>query len=140
MIAVPVLSLIALVTGAASGVFRTRAVDSYNHTAAVEPAEPPLPQKRLSYTVYTSSDLDVVNLRIARESHPASITGLVRNNTSQTVASANVTCYLADGAGNLVASDTTDVTNVPPYASVAFRMALKIANAQYVIVGDVHPN
>jgi hypothetical protein len=139
MIGIPAVALLALVTAAASGVFRTHKIDTYNHTAVLEPAAA-LPQKHIADPGYTSSDLDVMDLRIARDSHPPSVTGLVRNNTGQTVASAQVTYYLADDAGSLVASDTTDVRDILPHASVAFRRALKSANAQYVLVRDVHPN
>jgi hypothetical protein len=86
------------------------------------------------------ADLEVVNIRIARDPHAAVVTGIVRNNTNRKVESAEVSYYLADTEGSLVGTDTTDVANVAPHGSVAFRMPLKIANAQYVIVRDVHLN
>jgi len=68
------------------------------------------------------------------------VTGIVRNNTNQKVDSAEVSYYLADTEGSLLGTDTTEVANVEPHGSVAFRMALKIAKAEYVLVRDVHPN
>ena len=135
----PVLALIALVSLAATDVFHFHKADPYEHPPA-EAATAIVPQKRLPDPVLASADLEVVNIRISKDARPPMVSGLVRNNTGQKVDSAEVSYYLADTQGSLVGTDTADVANVGPHASVAFRMALKVANAQYVIVRDVHPN
>jgi hypothetical protein len=145
LITAPVLLLIALVTVAATNRLRFDKVDPYEHppTEAPPPAEAPAqaaPPNRLPDPISASTDLEVVNIRIARDAHPPVVTGMVRNKTNRKVDSAEVSYYLADTAGSLVGTDTTSVANLQPHGSVTFRMALKIANAQYVLVRDVHPN
>jgi len=139
LVAGPVVLLVALVTIAATDLFRFHKADPYEHPPTEAPV-PAVPQKRLPDPILAPADLEVVNIRIARDPHAAVVTGIVRNNTNRKVESAEVSYYLADTEGSLVGTDTTDVANVAPHGSVAFRMPLKIANAQYVIVRDVHLN
>jgi hypothetical protein len=139
LIAAPVLLLIALVTIGATDLFRFHKVDPYEHPPTEAPA-PAVPQKRIPDPILAPADLEVVNIRIARDVHPPVVTGMVRNNTNQKVDSAEVSYYLADTEGSLVGTDTTEVANVEPHGSVTFRMALKVAKAEYVIVRDVHLN
>jgi hypothetical protein len=142
LIAVPVLLLLALVTIGASIRLRPDKMDPHeNPPAEAETPEPaaiqkPLPEDPIS----ASTELEVVDLRIAKGAHPPLVTGTVRNATDRRVASAEVSYYLADAAGSLVGTGTTDVANVAPHGSVGFRMPLKIARAEYVFVRDVHPN
>ena len=138
LIAAPVVLLIALVTIGASDLFRLHRVDPYGPP----PAEAPLPavtRELLPDPVSATTDLEVVNIRIARNTHPPVVTGTVRNKTDRNIVSAEVSYYLANTKGNLVGTDTTDVANVGPHGSVKFRMALKIADAEYVFVRDAHP-
>jgi hypothetical protein len=135
----PVLLLAALITIGATDLFRLHKVDPYEHTTA-EAAVPVAPQKRLPDPVVASSDLEVVNIRISRDAHSPVVTGLVRNNTNKKIDSAEVSYYLANTEGSLVGTGTTDVANVAPHGSVAFKAALKIASAEYVIVREVRPN
>jgi len=139
LIGVPVLVLIALVTIGATNLFRFNQVDPYEHPPTEVP-QAAAPQKRLPDPILAPADLEVVNIRIARDPHAMMVTGTVRNNTNQKVDSAEVSYYLADTEGSLVGTDTTDVANVEPHGSVTFRMPLKVAKAEYVIVRDVHPN
>jgi hypothetical protein len=145
LIAAPVLLLIGLVTIGATTRLRRDKVDPNENSSTEAPppsdASPPaVPRRPSSDPILASTDLEVVNIRIARDAHPPAVTGLVRNKTGRRVASAEVSYYLADTAGSVVGTDTTQVANVEPHGSVAFRMALKIAGAQYVFVRDVHPN
>jgi hypothetical protein len=137
--AAPVLLLIALVMIGATDLFRFHKVDPYEHPPTEAPP-PAAPQKRLPDPILAPADLEVVNIRIARNPHATVVTGVVRNNTNQKVDSAEVSYYLADTEGSLVGTDTTDVANLEPHGSVTFRMPLKIAKAEYVIVRDVHVN
>ncbi|MGC9945150.1 MAG: FxLYD domain-containing protein [Bryobacteraceae bacterium] len=139
MIAAPVLLLVALVTAGATDLFRFHKVDPYEHPPT-EATAPAAPQKRLPDPILAPAELEVVNIRIARDSRATVVTGIVRNNTDQKVDSAEVSYYLADIEGSLLGTDTTDVANVAPHGSVTFRMPLKIAKAEYVIVREVHPN
>jgi|SRR5450755_1572227 hypothetical protein len=139
LLAAPVLLLGALVAIGATDLFRFHKTDPYEHTS-VEAQGPAVPQKRLPEPVLASSDLEVVNIRIAREARQAVVTGVVRNNTNRKVESAVVSYYLADTNGGLVGTDTTGVSNVGPHSSVVFRMPLKIAKAQYVMIREVHAN
>ncbi len=138
-IAIPVVLLVVLILAAATDVFRFHKADPYEHPVADAPA-PVTPKQKLPDPVLASSDLEVVNIKIARDAHPPVVTGVVRNNTGEKVDSAEVSYYLADNEGSLVGTDTTDVSNVQPHGSVSFRMPLKVAKAEYVIVRDVHPN
>ena len=145
LIAAPILLLIALVTIGATGQFRFHKVDPDERPPAEAPAPaeappPAAPQKPLPDPISTSTDLEVVNIRIVRDAHPPVVTGIVRNKTNRKVDSAEVSYYLADTAGSLVGTDTIEVANVEPHGSVAFRMPLKIAKAEYVFVRDAHPN
>jgi len=145
LVAAPVLLLIALVTVGATNRLRFDKVDPYEHppmeaSPQAEAPPPAAPQRTLPDAISASTDLDVVNLRIARDAHPPAVTGVVRNKTNRKVASAEVSYYLADTAGSLVGTDKTEVANVEPHGSVAFRMPLKIAKAEYVFVRDVHAN
>jgi hypothetical protein len=138
LIVAPVLLLIVLVTIGATNPLRFHKVEA-DQRPPVEAPPPAVPQKPLSGPVSASTDLEVVNIRISRDAHPAVVTGTVRNKTNRKISSAEVSYYFADAAGSLVGTDTTEVANVEPHGSVAFRMPLKIARAAYVIVGDVHP-
>jgi hypothetical protein len=139
LIAAPVLLLTALVTVGATDRFRLHQVVPDDRPPAEAPAKA-AQQKPLLDPILASTDLEVVNMRIARDTHPPLVSGLVRNTTDRKVDSAEVSYYLADAAGNLVGTDKTEVANVAPHGSVAFRLPLKIAKAQYVFVRDAHPN
>jgi len=139
LIATPVLLVMLLVTAAATDLFRVHDVDPYEHPAT-ETQMPASIRKRLPDPIVASADLEVVNIRIAKDAKPPAVTGVVRNNTNQKVDSAEVSYYLADVEGSLLGTDTTDVSNVEPHGSVSFRMPLKIDKAAYVIVRDVHLN
>jgi hypothetical protein len=140
LIAVAALLLITLVTIGATDPFRFHKVGAYEHPVA-EPAPPAaVPQQRTPDPVLAAEGLEVVNIRIARDARPPVVTGIVRNNSNREVASAEVSYYLADTQGSLVGTDTTGVANLAAHGSVSFRMPLKIAKAEYVIVRDVHPN
>jgi hypothetical protein len=106
------------------------------------PADAPLaaaPQRPSSGPLTASTELEVVDVRISRDARPPVVTGTVRNRTGQKIDSAEVSYYLADAAGSMVGTDTTEVVNLEPYGSVAFRAPLKVARAVYVIVRDAHP-
>ena len=136
VVGAPVLLLIALVMAGATDMFRLHKVDPYER-----PAETPLAAKKpLPDPVLARRDLEVVNIHIARDVHPEVVTGIVRNNSNQKVDSAEVSYYLADTDGSLVATETADVTNVEPHGSVTFRTPLKVPDAEYVIVRDVRRN
>ena len=87
-----------------------------------------------------SADLEVVNIRIIKDERSPMVTGVVRNNTSHEVNSAEVSYYLSNNAGSLLGTDTAAVSNVEPHGSAVFRVPLKIAGAQYVIVREVRRN
>ena len=139
LIVVAALLLIALVTIGATDPFQFHKVNAYEHPVAETPPAA-VPQKPLTDPIVASEGLEVVNIRIARDARPPVVTGIVRNNSNHKVASAEVSYYLANTQGSLVGTDTTGVANLAPHGSVSFRMPLKIAKAEYVIVRDVHPN
>ncbi|MGA2741361.1 MAG: FxLYD domain-containing protein [Bryobacteraceae bacterium] len=145
LIAVPVLLLIALVTIGANMRLRSGKMAPYENPAtetASEPetAAPAATQRPAPDPISASAELDVVNLRIVKDTRSPVVTGTVRNKTERRIASAEVSYYLADAAGSLVGTDTTGVANLGPHGSAGFRMPLKIAKAEYVFVRDVHPN
>lgn len=127
--ALPVILLIALVMIGVTGVFRFHRADSY---------QPPLTAAQP--LKLTPADLEVVSIRIAREANAPVVTGTIRNNTNHKVDSAGITYYLTDKGGAMLSTDTIDVPNVPAHSSVAFSAPLGKANAEYVLVRDVHPN
>jgi hypothetical protein len=138
LIAVLVLILGALVMVGATDMFHFSKVDPYEHPLAeAQPARDtkPTPDPKL-----TRTDLEVINIHIARDENPPVVTGILRNNTSQKVDSVEVSFYLADGRGSLMGTETTQVPGVGPHNSVTFRAPLKIASAEYVLVREVHSN
>ncbi len=139
LVAVPLLILMVTIAIGATDVFHLHKADPYDHPLT---DGQPLAgsQKRLPEPKLEPADLEVVNIRIAKDAHPPVITGTVRNNTNAKVDSAQVSFYLADTGGSLVGTDTIDVQNVQPHGSVTFHGPLKTATAQYVIVREVHPN
>ncbi len=139
LIAVPVLLVGTMVTIGATDVFRFRRADPYDHPSAEVPAASTAP-KRLPDPVLNSAELEVVNIKIAKDARAPVVTGVVRNNSNQKVASAEVSYYLADTQGSLVGTDTAEVAALAAHSSVSFRMPLKIAKAEYVIVREVRPN
>ncbi|MGO4883281.1 MAG: FxLYD domain-containing protein [Bryobacteraceae bacterium] len=139
VIAVPVLLLAILFTAAATDLFRFHKIDPFEHPLTEVQAPAAVTLKHVPDPVLSRTDLEVVNIRITKDARQPVVTGTVRNNTDQKVDSAEVSYYLADTEGSLVGTDTTDVANVSAHGSVTFRMPLKVANAQYVIVRDVHP-
>lgn len=139
LIAAPVLLLTVLVTIGATNPFRLHQEEA-DESPPAETAPPAAPRKALPDPISASTELEVVNIRIARDVHPPVVTGMVRNKTGRKVVTAEVSYYLADTAGSLVGTGKTEVANVAPHGSVAFRMPLKIATAEYVFARDVHPN
>jgi hypothetical protein len=139
LIGVPLLILAALVAIGSTDVFRLNKADPYYHPIAEAPpnaaAPQPAPDPKL-----LAGDLEVVNIRILKDVVPPVVTGIVRNNTSRDVGSAEITYYLADEQGSLMGSESTSVQKIGPHASVAFRAPLKMEKAEYVLVRDVHPN
>jgi hypothetical protein len=140
LIAAAALLLIALVTIGITDPFRFRKVDAYQGAAAEAPPPAAVPQQRPSDPILASEGLEVLNIRIARDASPPVVTGTVHNNSDRKVDSAEVSYYLANTKGSIVGTDSTGVANLAAHGSVSFRMPLKIAQAEYVIVRDVHPN
>jgi hypothetical protein len=138
LVGAPVLILIALVTIAATDVFRLHRVDPYEHPLAE--SLPASPQKRVADSKLGPADLEVVNLRISKDGREPIVTGVVRNNTDKKVTVAEISYYLADSGGSLVGTDTADVQNVAPHGDVAFRVPLKISKAAFAFIRDVHTN
>ena len=74
------------------------------HTTNSNPYERPLADalpvtKRTPDPKLTRTDLEIVNIRIARDENPPVVTGVVRNNTNRNVDSATVIFDVADDAG-----------------------------------------
>lgn len=139
LIAAPVLVLGALVIfkyveGTSSG-----QANPYEHVLAEAPTQAPVP-KSAPEPKSAPTDLEVLNIRIAKDVNPPVVTGFLRNNTSQKVASAEVTFYLADSDGSVIGTQTTSVQNVGPHGSVNFSAPLENAGAGYVLVRDVRAN
>ena len=138
LIALPALLVILLVTAAATDVFRLQnKVNPFEHPLK-ETQPTAVALKHVPDPVFAPTGLEVVSIRITKDAKEPVVTGIVRNNTDQKVASAQVSYYLADTDGSLVGTDTTEVTNVAAHGSTTFRMPLKAAKAEYVIVRDVH--
>ncbi|HLY19171.1 MAG TPA: FxLYD domain-containing protein [Bryobacteraceae bacterium] len=138
LVSSPVLILIALILIASTDVFRIHKADPYGHTLAE--VQPAAAQKRLPEPKLAPAPLEVVNIRIAKDTQPPVVTGILRNNTNARVRSVEVSYFLADDGGSLIGSDITGVQNLQPHGSVTFRSALKITNAEYVIVREVRSN
>jgi hypothetical protein len=136
LIAVPVLALGALVMVGATDMFHLTKVDPYEHPLTEAQAvsdTKPTPDPKLAPT-----DLEVVDIHIARDENPPVVTGVVRNNTNQKVDSVEVSFFLADDGGSLLGTEIAQVQDVGPHGNVTFRAPLKITNAEYVLVREVH--
>jgi hypothetical protein len=114
-------------------------VDPYEHPLAEAPT-PASTAGRVPDTKPGHTDLEVINIRIARNVTPPAVTGIVRNNTDDKVDSAEVTYYLADDQGSLLATESADVRNLGAHDSTSFSAPLKTVNAEFVLVRDVRPN
>jgi len=135
-ILLPVLIVVGVLIAGSIKLFRTN-VNPYEHLAdtpapAPRPAHAPRPDPAL-----TSSGLEVVTIRISRDSASPAVTGVLRNNTAKAVASAEVTYFLADSSGSMIATENASVRNVPPQGSVNFRVPLRAINAAMVMVREV---
>ncbi|MGA2588771.1 MAG: FxLYD domain-containing protein [Bryobacteraceae bacterium] len=137
VIGVPVLVLGALVIVTSTNGLHFGTVNPYEHTLAE--AALPAP-KQTSDPKLAPADLEVINIRIAKDINPPVVTGTVRNNTSRKINSAEVTYYLADNSGSVIGTQTTSVPNVGPHDSVSFQAPLKMAEAGYVLMRDVRAN
>ena len=137
LVGVPVLILGALVIVTSTNGLHFGNVNPYEHTLAEAPLPAPkhTPDPKLS-----PADLEVVDIRIAKDIDPPVVTGVVRNNTSRKIDSAEVTYYLADNNGSVIATQTTSVPDVGPHDSVSFKAPLKVAKAGYVLMRDVRAN
>ncbi|HVN04638.1 MAG TPA: FxLYD domain-containing protein [Bryobacteraceae bacterium] len=140
LVAVPVLLLVALILIGVTDVFHLHKADPYDHPAAE--AAPPTTTARthLPDPKLAPAGLEVVDIRIARNSRPPAVTGIIRNNTDHSVSSAEVTYLLADTDGSLVGVETAAVANLKPHASAAFRSELKSGSAEFVLVREVRAN
>jgi hypothetical protein len=138
LLVAPVVLLTVLVAIVVTNPLRFHKVEAEVRAPVEAPAPATQPKPR-SGPLSASTDLEVVNIRIARDAHPPAVIGTVRNRTARKVDSAEVSYYLADAAGSMVGSDTTEVANLEPHGSVAFRAPLKFERAAYVIVRDVQP-
>jgi hypothetical protein len=139
LIVAPVAILVALIMISSVDLFHFHRSDPYEHPLAETPptasSSKATPDPKLA-----SRDLEVVNIRITRDVNPPVVTGLVRNNTDRKVASAAITYNLADDHGSLMGSETIRVQNLAPHSSISFQAPLKLVDAQFVIVRDVHLN
>jgi hypothetical protein len=138
LIAVPFLILGALATAGVMGMFHFNKAGPYERPPAE--AQAAVPTRRTADLRLTPRDLEVVNIHIAADEKPPVVTGVIRNNTSRKVDSAEVSFDLADARGSLMGTETTQVQNVGPHSTVSFRAPLKTANADYVMIRDVHSN
>jgi len=130
--------LLAVVAIGVADPFGFRKVDAYDNSATE--ALSPAPKTQPLEPILSSEGLEVVNIRIDRAARPPVVTGIVRNNSERRVKSAEVRYYLGDAHGSVVGGDTAGVSNVAPHGSAGFRVPLKTAQAEYVLVRDVHPN
>jgi hypothetical protein len=145
LIAVPVLLLVALAVIGAANRVQVGAADPYGQPPVeaaprTDAAAPSATGKPSPDPVLGSTDLEVLNIRIARDAHSPVVTGIVRNKTDRKVDKAEVSYFLVDREGSLVGTDSVIVASVQPHGSVAFRNPLKLARAEYVFVRDARPN
>jgi hypothetical protein len=145
LIAVPVLLLVALAVIGAANRVQVGAGDPYGQPPSeaapvADAAAPSATGKPSPDPVLGSTDLEVLNIRIARDAHSPVVTGIVRNKTDRKVDKAEVSYFLVDREGSLVGTDSVIVASVQPHGSVAFRNPLKLARAEYVFVRDARPN
>ncbi|MFN7992687.1 MAG: FxLYD domain-containing protein [Bryobacteraceae bacterium] len=135
-IVVPVLIVVGVIVAGSIKLFRAN-VNPYEHLAETPaPAPQPAPALRPD-PASTPAGLEVLTIRIYRDSGPPVISGVVRNNTGKAVSSAMVTYFLADSGGSMIATENATVHDVPPRGSVTFRAPLRTQNAAMVMVREV---
>jgi hypothetical protein len=139
LLAAPVLILGVLAMVGATNMFRPAKVDSderpRTEAPPAAPAARPAPDPQLN-----PAELEVLSIRIARDENPPVVTGAIRNNSNRRVDSAEVSYFLSDTHGSLMGQETAQVQGVGPHNTVTFRAPLKIANADSVLVREVHAN
>jgi hypothetical protein len=138
LIAVPILILGALVMVGATDMFHFTKADPYEHP--LTEAQPGRDIRSTPDLKLVPTDLEVINIRIAKDENPPGVTGIIRNNTNHKVDSAEVSFYLSDERGSLMGTESTQVHGVGPHSDVPFHAPLKIRNAENVIVREVHSN
>jgi hypothetical protein len=136
LIGIPMLVIALVIVAASTDVFQLRRANPYDHPGSAEPAATaPDPA-----TEPTEKEMEVSNLRIARDVKPPIITGEFRNNSDHLIHSAEITYFIADNNGSLLATESTEVLEVGPHRVVTFSAPLKLSQAGYVQVRDVHAN
>ncbi|HUO31851.1 MAG TPA: FxLYD domain-containing protein [Bryobacteraceae bacterium] len=139
LVAAPVLLLIGLIVIGSTDVFHLHQADPYDH--AIEASQKAAPVRmHLPDPNFSPAGLEVVDIRIAQDSRPPAVTGVIRNNSDHSVSSAEVTYLLADADGSLVGVETASISNLKPHSSATFRGELKSGRAQFVMVRDVRAN
>ncbi len=136
LIGIPVLVMSLVIVAASTDLFHLRHENPYDHTLQAEPVAT-APELAAEPQV---QGMEVSNLRIARDVKPPIITGEFRNNTDHPIHSAEITYFIADNNGSVLATESTEVLEVGPHRVVTFRAPLKLSQAGYVLVRDVHAN
>jgi hypothetical protein len=136
LIGIPVLIMALVIVAAATDSLHLRRANPYDRPAAAEPV-PTAPETAVESSPQA---LEVSNLHIARDVHPPVVTGEFRNNTDHPVHSAEITYFVADNNGSVLATESAQVLEVGPHRVVTFRAPLKSSQADYVLVREVRAN
>jgi hypothetical protein len=82
------------------------------------------------------SDIEVVELRVER-SAGVRLAGTLRNKTTRTIASADISCDLTDADGTQLGAVSIHVENIPPSGVRNFDQPLRQASAAFVLVREI---
>lgn len=139
LIAAPFLILGALAMVGATDIFRSTAPRPYEPPPVAE-AHPAPARSSTSDPHLSAGDLEVVTIRLSKSENPPVVIGTLRNNSDQNVSSAEVRFDLNDRRGSRVGSDTLQIQNLAPHSTANFSAPVKVADAAFVLVREVHSN
>jgi len=86
--------------------------------------------------VETNRDVEVLEVSIDR-SGPIAVAGVIRNNTSHTIHSVEISLNVADAAGSQLSRQSAQVRNLAPQSLTRFRMPIPNPTATQAIVREI---
>jgi len=132
---VPAVIVIAVLALAWAGVFQGTDAPKLKELTLAERAARTLPNFNPKIQLPTNHDLDVEDAHVEHGS-PTHVAGRVKNNTDHVIASAHMAFDLTDIHWSRLGAVSTELIELPPHATVAFRFAVAQDTAEHVLVRD----
>lgn len=131
----PVLLLVIVLVLAWSGVFKGKDAPKIKDLTPAERAARILPNFDSKIQLPANHDLDIQDVHVEHGS-PTQVAGRVKNNTDHAIASAELVFDLTDDRWSRLGAVKTQVENLPPHTTAAFRFPVKQDNAEHALVRE----